>query len=68
MDYVVIPIRLLQPQEDFLQMSGIEHVSFSVSHSKGYFLQVLPTGEFTIVSIIKNYLINIEETINTSQS
>lgn len=68
MDFVVILIRLVQLQEDFLQMSGIEHVSFHVGYSKRCFLQVLPRGEFTIVSKIKNDLINIEETLNTSQS
>lgn len=64
MDSVVLPIRLVQPQEIFLQMFR-DYVSFHVSYSKGRFL--LPTGEFTIVSIIKDYLINLEETLYTSQ-
>lgn len=68
LDSAVVSIGLVQLQEVFLQMSETEHVWFHVGYSKGCFLQVLPTGELTIVNVINNYLINTEETQNTSQS
>lgn len=40
---------------------------FHVEYIKGCFLQVLPTGEFTALSINRNYLINIEKTLNISE-